>query len=58
MLKVMLDNDAIKAKGYIGFRRKNIGGVNGYKFIRSNGTRRFIRVEMAIIQKMAKNIKE
>jgi len=54
--RIVFDNDAIKAKGYIGFERKNMGGVNGYEFIRSNGTKQFIRVEMVIIQKMAKKI--
>lgn len=54
--KVTFDMDVVKAKGYVGFERKSMGGVNGYEFIRANGTRQFIRVEMAIIQKMAKKI--
>lgn len=54
--KIVFDNDAIKAKGYVGFERKTMGGVNGYEFIRSDGTRQFIRVEMVVIQKMAKKV--
>lgn len=54
--KIVFDMDAIKAKGYVGFERKSMGGVNGYEFVRSNGTKQFIRVEMVIIQKMAKKV--
>ncbi len=48
--------DAIKAKGYVASAQKNMNGVNGYEFVRANGSRQFIRVEMVIIQKMAKKI--
>lgn len=54
--KIVFDMDVIKAKGYVRFERKSMGGVNGYEFVRTNGTKQFIRVEMIVIQKMAKKI--
>ncbi len=54
--KVVFDTDVIKAKGYVGFARKTMGGVNGYEFIRSGGARQFLRIEMVLIQKMAKKL--
>lgn len=51
--KIEFDTAVIMAKGYIASVQKTINGINGYEFIRSNGTRQFIRVEMVLIQKMA-----
>lgn len=51
---IEFDEGAIKAKGYIRVEQQTLGGVNGYNFIRPDGTSQFIRAEMAVIQKMAK----
>lgn len=53
---IEFDMDVIRAKGYVRFEQKSMGGVNGYNFIRSDGTSQFIRVEMVLIQKMAKKV--
>ena len=54
--KIEFDKTVIESKGFVGLVRKNMNGVNGYEFIRSTGIRQFIRVEMILIQKMAKRI--
>lgn len=50
---IEFDTEAIKAKGYVGMVQKNMSGINGYEFVRSNGTRQFIRVEMVVALRMA-----
>lgn len=54
--KIVFDIDAIKAKGYVSTSQKTMGGVNGYEFVRSNGSAQFIRVETITMLKMAKKI--
>lgn len=51
--RVTFDIEKIKAKGYVSFERATMGGVNGYNFIRPDKTKQFIRIEMALIQKLA-----
>lgn len=51
--KIKFDNKVIKEKGYVRSERKNMGGVNGYCFYKEDGSSRFIRVEMVLVQKMA-----
>ncbi len=53
---IEFDMDAIKSKGYVAVSQKELNGIKGYEFIRANGTRQFIRVEIVVIQKMAKKI--
>lgn len=53
---IEFDADAIKARGYVRTEQETLGGVKGYKFIRADGTSQFIRVEMVLIQKMAKKL--
>lgn len=48
--------EVITAKGYVAAAKKTMNGINGYEFIRTDGTRQFIRVEMLIVQKMARRI--
>lgn len=50
---IVFDKTAVAAKGYVSVTRKTLNGINGYEFVRTNGTRQFIRVEMVLIQKMA-----
>lgn len=54
--KIEFDTAAIIAKGYVATVQKTMNGINGYEFIRANGNRQFIRVEMIIIQKMARKV--
>ena len=53
---VTFDADQIKRKGYSRIERKTMGGVNGYSCIKADGTSQFIRIEMLLIQKMAKKV--
>lgn len=52
--KIVFDMDVITAKGYIGYERQTLNGVNGYSFVKANGTKQFIKVEMVLMLKMAK----
>jgi hypothetical protein len=52
----VFDTAAITAKGYVSFARATLSGINGYEFVRTNGTRQFLRVEMVLMQKMARKI--
>lgn len=54
--KIEFDTATIIAKGYVATVQKTMNGINGYEFIRANGNRQFIRVEMIIIQKMARKV--
>ena len=54
--KIEFDEAKIKEKGYIKVEQSTAAGVNGYKFTKVNGASQFIRVEMVIIQKMAKKV--
>ena len=54
--KIEFDEAKIKEKGYIKVEQSTTAGVNGYKFTKVNGASQFIRVEMVIIQKMAKKV--
>ena len=53
---IAFDEDAIKAKGYVRSERAALGGVNGYNFYTADGACRFIRPEMAVIQKLARKV--
>ena len=53
---IEFDIDVIKEKGYVSTVRKNLGGVNGYEFVSSDGSCRFLRVEMILTLKMARKI--
>lgn len=54
---IEFDTDTIISKGYVASAHKTMNGINGYEFIRANGHRQFMRVEMLIIMKMAKKLK-
>lgn len=53
---IEFDMDTIISKGYVASAHKTMNGINGYEFIRTNGHRQFIRVEM-LIMKMARKLK-
>lgn len=53
---IEFDAETIKAKGYLRSERAVLGGVNGYNFYTADGSCRFIRQEMAVIQKLAKKV--
>jgi len=54
--KIEFDKAVIQSKGFVRSERETLNGVNGYMFYREVGTSQFIRVEMALIQKMARKI--
>ena len=54
--KIEFDIDTIKAKGYVSSSQQIKNGVKGYEFVRSNGVRQFIVVDMVVILKLAKKI--
>ena len=53
---IVFDQAKIIAKGYSRVERKTMNGINGYNFVRTNGTAQFIRVEMVLMQKMAMKV--
>lgn len=53
---IEFDKDMLKSKGYVSSVQKMLNGVKGYEFVRSDGSRQFIRVEMIVMLKMAKRI--
>ena len=53
---IEFDDAGIRAKGFVRSERASLGGVNGYNFYTADGTCRFIRQEMAIIQKLARKV--
>ena len=55
--KIKFDSDAIKARGYISITRDTLDGIKGYRLTKSDGTSQFIRVEIMLLQKMAKKKK-
>ena len=50
---ITFSEDGMTAKGYVRCERAELGGVKGYNFYTSDGSCRFIRPEMAVIQKLA-----
>ena len=54
---IEFDLDTMKAKGYVSVNRETLGGVKGYQFVRSDGNKQFLRVEMVLLQKLAKERK-
>ena len=54
--RIAFDETVIKSKGFVSSTQKTMNGVNGYEFVRSNGTCQFIRVEMILMMKMARKI--
>lgn len=50
---IAFDEDMIKSKGFVSCRRSIMSGINGYEFTTADGSTRFIRVEMVLIQKLA-----
>ena len=53
---IAFDADGIRAKGFVRSERAELGGVKGYNFYTADGACRFIRAEMAVIQKLAKKV--
>ena len=53
---IEFDPEGIRAKGFVRSEQTTLGGVNGYNFYTADGSARFIRQEMAIIQKLAKKL--
>ncbi len=51
--KIVFNEEGIRAKGFVSCERTTLGGVNGYNFYTADGNSRFIRQEMAVIQKLA-----
>ena len=54
--KIKFDIPSIKSKGYVGLEKKEAGSIKGYCFFKPDGSNRFIRVEMVLIQKMAHKV--
>ena len=54
--KIKFDNSVIESKGFVRSEREALNGVNGYRFYRADDSSQFIRVEMALIQKMAHKV--
>ena len=54
--KIKFNIDTIKKMGYVKSEQKTMGGINGYSFFKEDGSDRFIRVETALVQKMARKI--
>jgi len=54
--KVKFDTTVIESKGFVRSERESLNGVNGYRFFKADDTSQFIRIEMAIIQKMANKV--
>ena len=54
--KIKFDTATIKEKGYVRSEQKTMGGVNGYCFYKEDGSNQFIRVEMLLVQKMARKL--
>ena len=54
--KIKFNIETIKKMGYVKSEQKTMGGINGYCFYKEDGSDRFIRVETALVQKMAKKI--
>ncbi|MCR4895858.1 MAG: protein kinase [Lachnospiraceae bacterium] len=52
--RITFDPEVIGKKGFSAVARDTIGGVNGYRFSRPDGSDQFIRSEMAVVQKMAR----
>ena len=53
--KIEFDIPAIKAKGYVKAERAVMNTVKGYYFYRADGTYKFLRPEMLVVLKFAKN---
>lgn len=53
---IKFDIDAIKAKGFVRSEQQINSGVKGYMFYKEDGNSQFIRVEMVLIQKMARKV--
>lgn len=54
--KITFDAEQIRKRGYVRSVRKELNGVKGYGFIRADGTEQFIKLEMALLFKMASRI--
>ena len=54
--RIEFDLAAIRAKGFVRSEQKSLGGVNGYNFYKEDGAGQFIRMEMLLIQKMARMV--
>ena len=54
--KIELIPDVIKRKGYVGLSQATKDGIKGYELFRPDGSGQFIRVEMLLIQKMARKL--
>ena len=50
---ITFSESGMSAKGYVRCERAEMSGVKGYNFYTADGSCRFIRPEMAVIQKLA-----
>ena len=53
---IEFDHEMIAKKGYVKVEKGEKNGIKGYYFTRTDGIRQFIRVEMMIMQKMARKL--
>ena len=51
--EILLMPDVIRRKGYKSIAQATKEGIRGYELIREDGSRRFVRVEILLAQKMA-----
>lgn len=54
--KIVFDEAGVRARGYVGCERCEMGGVKGYSFYRADGSKQFLRAQMIIVFKMARKI--
>ena len=52
---ITIDYDVLKGKGYKQIEKSELGGVKGYKLIKDDESSQFVRKEILILQKIAKN---
>ncbi len=51
--RLVFDPEVIRGKGYVRSSQTVLSGVQGYTFYKEDGTARFFRPEMLLIQKLA-----
>ena len=54
--RIVFDEAVIRSKGFVSVDRQLLGGIKGYRFTRSDGNPQFMRVEIVLIQKLARKL--
>ncbi len=53
---IEFDKKALKSMGYVSSEQTVLSGVKGYTFYKEDGSGRFLRSEMLVVQKMARKV--